>query len=49
MTAIILCLASSSSGREWPVSALGCTSQTFVTQEAADAEIKTQAGEPPGL
>ncbi|KAG7238869.1 hypothetical protein INR49_030416 [Caranx melampygus] len=30
--------ASSSSGRDWPVSALGCTSQSSITQASAAAE-----------
>ncbi|XP_073350490.1 uncharacterized protein [Pagrus major] len=40
--------ASSSSGRDWPVSALGCTSQSSFTQAsaAADSNAGRQADEP---
>ncbi|XP_071322252.1 glutamine-rich protein 2-like isoform X3 [Trachinotus anak] len=34
--------ASSSSGRDWPVSALGCTSQSSITQASAAAESATE-------
>ncbi|XP_042360272.1 glutamine-rich protein 2 [Plectropomus leopardus] len=43
--------ASSSSGRDWPVSALGCTSQSSVTPASAAAESNTEphADEPLNL
>ncbi|XP_070779127.1 glutamine-rich protein 2-like [Enoplosus armatus] len=41
--------ASSSSGRDWPVSALGCTSQSSVTPASAAAESHTEADEPLNL
>ncbi|XP_023256896.1 glutamine-rich protein 2-like [Seriola lalandi dorsalis] len=34
--------ASSSSGRDWPVSALGCTSQSSITQASAAADSNTE-------
>ncbi|XP_076607627.1 uncharacterized protein LOC143333468 [Chaetodon auriga] len=42
--------ASSSSGRDWPVSTLGCTSQSSVTQASAAAESSAgpHADEPAG-
>ncbi|XP_045893508.1 glutamine-rich protein 2 isoform X1 [Micropterus dolomieu] len=41
--------ASSSSGRDWPVSALGCTSQSSLTPASAAADTERQANEPLNL
>ncbi|XP_030592354.1 glutamine-rich protein 2 isoform X2 [Archocentrus centrarchus] len=43
--------ASSCSGRDWPVSALGCASQSSITQASAAAEstVAPQSSEPPDL